>query len=412
MVSLFDAAIGHLPFFMASLRQSCNAITRDNAHGARGGEQLLASRTAADRTLQSEWMRKGAPHMYLISLAAVLVLLAACSSPAATPGASVQPQTVAPVATVEATLAPDAPCKDCWPLTGKPLKLASADKRALLVKIDNVPLARPHYGLTQADMIFEILVEGFATRLAVVFHSQDPQTIGNIRSARLADRSLTPMVRGALVYSGTSAYEMPLIQGDAANGKYVALWADYTSGYSRVTFRPGPYNMFTSAAAMRQAIAAHGADPPQQIPPWGFLAAADHVSTIAGMTGGVAATELTIPYREDISLVKYHYDAETRTYARFQNNAGKAVRDVDAVNSQPIAAANVAIIHTEVWEVPQTVDPAGSHAHDMRLTGTGAATIFRDGLRQEATWSRASDTDPFIFKNAAGERILLSPGQT
>jgi len=150
------------------------------------------------------------------------VLLAACSSPAATPSTSSQPApaTATSVPTVEPTLAPDAPCNDCWPLSGKPLKLAAVDKRALLVKVDNVPLARPHYGITQADMVFEILVEGFATRLAAVFHSQDPQTIGNIRSARLADRSLTPMVRGALVYSGTSAYEMPLIQGDAANGKY------------------------------------------------------------------------------------------------------------------------------------------------------------------------------------------------
>ncbi len=355
-------------------------------------------------------MRKGAPH--ILSFALVAVLLAACSSPVATPGTSTQTQSSAPVPTVEPTLAPDAPCRDCWPLTGKPLKLAAADKRALLVKIDNVPLARPHYGLTQADMVFEILVEGFATRLAVVFHSQDPQTIGNIRSARLADRSLTPMVRGALVYSGTSAYEMPLIQGDAANGKYVDLSADYTSGYYRVTFRPGPYNMFTSAAAMRQAIAAHGADTPQQIPSWGFLAATDHAATIAGMAGGVAATDITIPYREDISLVKYHYDAQTRTYARFQNNAGKSVRDVDAVNNQPIAAANIAIIHTEIWEVPQIVDAAGSYAHDMRLTGTGSATIFRDGLRQEATWTRASDTEPFVFKNAAGEKILLDQGQT
>jgi len=358
-------------------------------------------------------MRKGAAPTHPLAIAAVLVVLAACGAPAA-PGASSRPPTatVAAVTTPEPTLAPDAPCKDCWPLTGKPLKLASADKRALLVKIDNVPLARPHYGITQADMVFEILVEGLATRLAVVFHSQDPQTIGNIRSARLADRSLTPMVRGALVYSGTSAYEMPLIQGDAANGKYVDLSADYTSGYYRVTFRPGPYNMFTSAAAMRQAIAAHGADGPQQIPAWGFLAATDHAPTIAGMSGAIAATELTIPYREDISLVKYQYDPQTRTYARFQNNAGKAVRDVDAVNNQPIVAANVAVIHTEIWEVPQIVDAAGSHAHDMRLTGTGAATIFRDGLRQEATWSRASDTDPFIFKNTAGERILLSQGQT
>ena len=88
------------------------------------------------------------------------------------------------------------------------------------------------------------------------------------------------------------------------------------------------------------------------------------------------------------------------------------MRDIDAVNNQPIAAANVAIIHTEIWEVPEIVDAAGAHAHDMRLTGTGAATIFRDGLRQEATWSRASNTDPFIFKNSSGERILLDQGQT
>src|SRR5437879_11206368 len=278
------------------------------------------------RALQSGRMRKGALVARSHVLIAVLVLVAACSSPAATPETSSRPApaTATPVPTVEPTLAPDAPCKDCWPLSGKPLKLGAVDKRALLVKIDNVPLARPHYGITQADMVFEILVEGLATRLAVVFHSQDPQTIGNIRSARLADRSLTPMVRGALVYSGTSTYEKPLIQGDASDGKYIDLSADYTSGYYRVNFRPGPYDMFTSAAAMRQAMAAKGGDSPQQVPSWGFLADADHAPTIAGMTGAAAATDITIPYREDSSRVQYNYDAKTRTYRRRQNRASKA----------------------------------------------------------------------------------------
>ena len=288
-------------------------------------------------------------------------------------GALVQPS---PIPTVAGTPNPNATCRDCWPLNGKPLKLGAVDKRALLVKIDNVPLARPHYGITQADMVFEILVEGLATRLAAVFHSQDPQTIGNIRSARLADRSLTPMVRGALVYSGTSAYEMPLIQGDAANGNYVDLSADYTSGYYRVTFRPGPYNMFTSAAAMRQAIAAHGADTPQQIPSWGFLAATDHAPTIAGMAGGVAATELTIPYRDDISLVKYQYDPQTRTYARFQNNAGKAVRDVDAVNNQPIAASNAVPYSVSLPALPctrRTARPSTTSTAGNRISGIPTA---------------------------------------
>src|SRR5256885_11801800 len=357
-------------------------------------------------------MRKGAPRTHSLALMAVLVLLAACTSPTATPGASTQPQPAAPVPTVEPTLAPDAPCRDCWPLTGKPLTLGAADERGLLVKIDNVPLARPHYGLTQADMVFEILVEGFATRLAVVFHWQHPQTIGNIRSARLADRSLTPMVRGALVYSGTSSYEMPLIQGDATDGKYVDLSADYTSGYYRVTFRPGPYNMFTSATAMRQAIAAKGADGSQNVPAWPFFADPEHAAAIGGMAGALAATDLVIPYREDTSRVEYKYDAESRTYSRWQSAADKSVRDVDAANNQPVAAANVVIIQTEIWEVPQIVDAAGAHAHDMRLTGTGTASIFRDGLRQDGTWSRVSDTDPFVFKSQSGERIILDQGQT
>jgi hypothetical protein len=353
-------------------------------------------------------MTKARIRAFWLVFAVVSVLLVGCSSPAASPsapGASVAPK---PSGTPD----PSATCKDCWPLSGKAAKPGSIDKRPLLVKIDNVPAARPHYGLTEADMVFEIIVEGNFTRLAAVFHSQDPKTIGNIRSARLADRSLTPMVRGALVYSGTSAYELPLIQGDASQGKYVDLSADYTGGYYRVTFRPGPYNMFTSAAAMRQAIAAKGADGPQSVPTWGFFADPDHDPKIGGMVGSIPASEVVIPYREDNCRVQYTYDPQTRTYSRAQNAAGKPIRDIDAANNQPVAAANVIVVKTEIWEVAEIVDSAGAHAHDMRLTGTGAATVFRDGLRQDGTWSRTSDTDPFVFKNQSGERIVLDPGQT
>src|SRR5437879_4352841 len=250
-------------------------------------------------------------------------------------------------------------------------------------------------------MVFEVLVEGFVTRLAAVFQSQDPQTIGAVRSARLADRSLTPMFDGALVYSGTSAYAWKLISRDAADGKYVELSADHAGGYYRVSFRAAPYNLFTSAQNMRQQLAAIGAQGSAKVPAWGFLATTEHPATVAGMAGGTEATEVTIPYRKDSSLVTYKYDASTRTYQRFQNNDGKAVREVDALTSTPVNASTVVVIHTEIWEVDEIVDAAGSHAHDMRLLGKGAATVFRDGLRQEATWSRQHDRDPFTFASAA-----------
>src|SRR5207253_10758702 len=65
-----------------------------------------------------------------------------------------------------------------WPLTGMPLAGGSASKRPLYVKIDNKSHARPHYGITKADQVYEWLVEGLTTRLAAVFQSKDPDVIG------------------------------------------------------------------------------------------------------------------------------------------------------------------------------------------------------------------------------------------
>jgi hypothetical protein len=214
------------------------------------------------------------------------------------------------------------------------------------------------------------------------------------------------------VYSGTSDYAWSLISQDAASGRYVELSADHSGGYYRVAFRQAPYNMFTSASAQRDALTKLNATTANDVPKWGFLPAGDHPPTIGGMAGAAAAAELTIPYREDTSAVTYKYDATAKTYARWQNSAGKAVREVDAANNAPVAAANIVIVQTEIWEVPDIVDASGAHGHDMRLTGTGAASVFRNGLRQDGTWSRKDDSSPFVFTNRAGEQIKLDPGQT
>jgi hypothetical protein len=361
-------------------------------------------------------MHVGRSYLRLLTLFfATTFIVTACGGPK-TIEFSPSPSPSSPVTkaspTPKPTLAPDAPCEECWPLSGLPAANgAPTDRKPLLIKIDNAPAARPHYGITQADMVFEIIVEGGVTRLAAVFQAQDPATIGSVRSARLVDRSLTPMVRGALVYSGTSAYAWSLISKDADQGKYVELSADHAQGYYRVNFRAAPYNLFTSAANQRENLKKLKAETANDIPKWGFLVSQDHPATLAGMSGGVPATEITIPYRADTSAVSYQYDAATKTYARFQNAAGRAVRDVDAVTNKAVAATDVVIIQTEIWEVQDIVDAAGAFSNDMRMTGTGPATVFRDGLRQDGTWSRKDDNAPFTFKNAAGEQILLSPGQ-
>ena len=310
-------------------------------------------------------------------------------------------------------------CVSCWPLNGMPVVAGGPSplRRPLAVKIDNAPAARPHYGISQADMVIELLVEGFITRLAAYFHSQDPDTIGAVRSVRFSDRYTTPMVRGSLVFSGASQLMEGLVRADIERGAYVGVSPQLGQGSTfyrtNVDGKVAPHNLFTSSQALREATASVGGGGPVDVPRWDFLASVDHPDTTGGFIGSVGAVNVMIPYRLD-ARVLYNYDPGTKSYIRRQSasNALNYVREVDGMNGQEIRARNIVIINTDVWATDVHDDAGGAASLDMRLTGVGKASIFRDGRRQDGTWSRASYTDPFVFTNFYNQKMYLSPGQT
>lgn len=310
-------------------------------------------------------------------------------------------------------------CVRCWPLNGMPFTAGGPSplRRPLAVKIDNAPNARPHYGISQADMVMELLVEGFITRLAAYFHSQDPDTIGAVRSVRFSDRYTTPMVRGSLIFSGASQLMERLVREDIEAGYYVGVSPQLGQGSTfyrtNVDGRRIPNNLFTSSQALRDATNEVGGGSPVVVPRWDFLASAQRAETTGGFLGSVPADRMIIPYRLD-ARVRYEYDAASRTYARFQSasNALNYRREIDGLNGQEIAARNIVIINTDIWATDVRDDAGGAASLDMRLTGSGKASIFRDGRRQDGTWSRASNNDAFVFTNFYNQKIYLSPGQT
>ena len=296
-----------------------------------------------------------------------------------------------------------------WPLTGMPLGGGSASKRPLYVKIDNNTHARPHYGITKADQVYEWLVEGLTTRLAAVFQSKDPDVIGSVRSARMTDTPIVPSLGAAFVYSGGGPEELMRIHYDAAvTSRYVDLGPGYGWGY-RVGFREAPYNYFTTYRALRQALAdAPEGDQPVSIASWDFLPPSANDPLAGGFAASVDASSITVPYRAGFE-VSYRYDPATRTYARFQDG----VREVDGATREAVAARNVVVIQTEVHFTTEFgLDPAGNPKLDMTLIGSGRGSVFRDGKRQDVTWTRPDIFDVFTLQNASGESVRLEPGQT
>src|SRR2546423_1262005 len=212
-----------------------------------------------------------------------------------------------------------------WPLTGMPLAGGSAAKRPLYVKIDNNSHARPHYGITKADQVYEWLVEGLTTRLAAVFQSTDPNQIGPVPTAPTTHPPIIPSLNAAFVYSGGGPEELMKLHYDAAVvDRYIDLAPGYGWGY-RVGFRDAPYNYFTTYQNLRDALAgAPDGDQPVSVPSWDFLPPSATDPLAGGMTGSVDASSITIPYRA-LFTVGYRYDAAARTYARFADGG----REVD-----------------------------------------------------------------------------------
>jgi hypothetical protein len=344
------------------------------------------SRTS-DGTAASYWRAgcKSRSVRWLVLLSVAVIV--ACGGGSAPAG---------PVTSSSAPSATAAAAAAVWPLRGTEAPSADATRRRpIVVRVPNDPTARPQSGLADADVIFEMLVEGGITRYAVVFHSRDAQTVGPIRSARLSDLHFLPMLRGILAHVGASGTVLERIRQAARSGAFIDLdQFEHSEAYDRVSTRAAPQNVYTSTRRIRDAAKD---STKVDVPPLEFDATA--------ATGGKAAASLVLPYT-GAQRVEYRY--ENGGYSRIQD--GKPTLD-DAAKKE-VRPDSVVVIKTEITEVRSIIeDELGSFSLEIRSTGTGPVVILRDGQRLEGTWSR-DGTDSYRFKDATGKPIKLKPGLT
>src|ERR1035437_3500789 len=131
------------------------------------------------------------------------------------------------------------------PLTGRPDPGGSALTRsALTVKIENTPEALPQWGIEDADVVYEEIVNGGITRLAAIFNSQAPAKVGPVRSVRPTDTQVVWSLGGIFADSGGAAYAVDsiatapvkLVDEDSAG---TAMYRDYSL--------QSPHNLFAVA---------------------------------------------------------------------------------------------------------------------------------------------------------------------
>lgn len=269
------------------------------------------------------------------------------------------------------------------PFTGEPV---TALGPVLAVKIDNIVYARPQTGLTEADIVYVLPVEGGLSRFLAIFSSHFPPVIGPVRSAREDDLELLRQFgRPAFAYSGAQPQLLPVVE----QARIVDLYSGIVGGYYRDNQRIAPYNLY---AHTRELLAeAKGASTAHSI---GFRFGPPPA-------GGRAVTSEAVAY--SAASFKFTWSATKSRWLVWMDGARAA-----STEGSQLSAATVVIQHTIVRTsrfLERGVRPPYAES-----TGSGTAIVLRNGKAYQARWSRPNADGGTTFTTASGQPMTFAPG--
>jgi DUF3048 family protein len=317
---------------------------------------------------------------WIVGFLALVLVLAAC-------GGSKHKAAV----TVPSSTTTTKPAPPVAPLTGLPDPSGASLKRcAITVKIDNTKSGHPKYGVEQADVVYEEVVEAGITRLAAVFNSQAPDRVGPVRSVRKTDQSIVRPYRGVFVYSGGAPYAIasintaPVVQLDETRAGSM-MFRDHS--------RYAPWNLYAHVDQMYSKCG------PIVPPPHLFV----YRSASSPAETGTPVSSARVGFQNGFA-VTWTWDAASGTWKRSIFGSP----EITAAGTQ-FAPKNVVVMFAQYTGG----DPNhGNEGAEANLTGTGKLMVFTNGQEITGTWSRPDETQPAQLLDAAGSQIELMPGQT
>ncbi len=361
----------------------------------------------------------------LLPLFLVLVLmLCACSKPVenTTPSDTQETTAVTPSGTTsqqpadntqESTTPPTSGSTDVsqpelnyqHPLTGEALA-QPMQQRPVAVMINNIKEAMPQHGISEADIVYEVLAEGGITRcLGIYTDIQSVEKIGSIRSARKYFVDLAQSYNAAYVHAGGSPEALSYLAGlknmdlDALNSN-TYFYRDQDRLNANYSYE---HTLFSSG----EKILAYAKQ-------CGVSTVLDQEKTY-GMTfddskvlAGQAASKVAVYFNmggKPGSYTKsttFTYDAATKLYQAAQHGGDY----IDGNTKETVSFRNLVVLYAST-----SVQSDGSHL-TIVTTGSGTGHFICNGQMVNIKWTRSSSNAPFAFTLENGEPVTFGVGTT
>ena len=278
-------------------------------------------------------------------------------------------------------------------------------KRPVAVMVNNVTAAMPQYGVAQADIIFEILVEGDQTRFMALYgdYTQVPE-ICSVRSCRKYFPIFSEGFDAVYVNWGMAEPIVPYVNSlnlthyeglRNTGGLFKRDQARLNAGYSleHTGYFDGPKLAETMAKRNERtdltedklgtAFVFNKLD--EQLPANG-----DSCKNVEIEFGGVDAS--------------FEYNESSRTYLK--NHNGKA--QIDGKTGTQLEFTNLFILETDIW-----IDANGTHK-DFNWSGSANSIGYyvSNGAVQKIHWMKDGVEEYLRFYDENGEELSINRGKS
>lgn len=273
-------------------------------------------------------------------------------------------------------------------------------QRPVAVMIENTKACLPQYGIGNAKVIYECVVEGGITRMMAIFDDYTGlEQIGNVRSSRPYYVYFASEYDAVYMHAGGNPAAFELIDGGLVENLN-ALKLEGKKG-SAATFRTGKteHTLYTNSEGIDIGLEKMGYDmslPANYEPHFKFAEKGN------ALENGTDCQAVQMYYYTNKPY--WIYNEDDGLYYRYEFNQ----KQVDATTGKQLTAKNI-IIEDVAWWIYQGSEYLGY----VLSYNTGTGKYISNGKMIDIVWSKDGDSDiTHYYDLATGEEIQLNIGTT
>jgi hypothetical protein len=271
-------------------------------------------------------------------------------------------------------------------------------KRPYAFQFNNFKTVSNQWGIGQADIVYECIVEGGITRLLGIGENYTGDRIGSTRSARHYFVSLADEYDAIYIHFGKTKYAVSKIKelgiddldGDSGIG---------TTVFYRDKSIKAPHNAFASIEGILAGSNKKGFETEYKD---GQEAHYSFYEEDTDLTSTSDVKKITVDYSA-YNAPYLEYNATDKLYYRYQFNTVHK----DSLTGEQLAFKNIIIQFVKEWDI----DKNDYQTMDLE-DASGTGYYITNGKMVPITWKKKEATRWMRYYNEAGEELTINPGKT